>query len=724
MDVHGHRGEEFYNRGMNAVLDVLNRVQDVDALVQAFVETVLEVLDCDRVFLLTPLDPGADTFRIAVEATKPDYPGALETGLDFPLTPFHEMAFQAVLNADGVIIHSEKELANLRDFKEANVAPAKSAMICALYPRIGKPWMFGLHQCRYERQWSPNEQKLFQDFAARLSESLSNRLLLSSLQESERTLKVSEERLRMSQEIAHVGTWDMVVANLDMVWSQELFDILGYDANVTHPSFDALMSCVDDRDVDRVRATINNAMRSGGNYDIQHRIRYGGDDGPVRTVRQTGRIYRDASQRPYRLISVVQDCTDQLRTEHRLNAFLELNKDAPSLSENEILSRALDIAVEATASKIGYLHLVGEDQNTLQLTVWNEEARKLCTASHTDHYPIDEAGVWADAVRRRMPVVHNEYEALETKKGYPEGHFPVHRHMSAPVLDGDLVRMIIGVGNKQEAYGDKDVLHLQRAAQDIQKIVMRKRTEIALESKTLELQDAIKSVNAADKAKSAFLANMSHELRTPLNSIIGFSQLMEYKVYGELSERYHEYTHLISASGQHLLETINQILDLSKIEAGKLELDCRPADINAIITECVDILDALAKDNAVDVITDISEDHEMTIDPLRMKQVMFNIIGNAIKFTHGGTVCITIDSDETAYRINVTDTGVGMTKEQAKIAMQPFQQAHGRAYTRRSGGTGLGLSLAQKIMELHGGTIELSSEVDAGTRVCLVLPRS
>ena len=724
MDTHNYTDEDFYNRGMNAILDVLNRIEGLDQLIEQFAETALSVFACDRVFLLSPVDVEAEAFTVPVEAAKPQYPGAFQAGINMPVTPEQRTLFKHLLESDGVVLLDRAQLEPMHNetpvFKDNIIEPPKSVILTALYPRIGKPWAFGLHQCTHEREWSEIEQKLFTDVALRLSETLSNRFLLRHLQDREETLKANAERLRMSQEITHAGTWDMTIATREMVWSDELFRLLGHTPGEVAPHYETFMKCIHPDDLERVLATIDAAAQDGGSYDMEHRLACSGET--ARTVRQTGRTYADKHGKPYRLISVVQDITDQMQNESRLRMLLDLNKDAPSLSENEILARALDVGVAVTNSKIGYLHLVNEDQRTLKLSTWNAAARRLCSAAYDNHYPVDQAGVWADAVRFKRPVVHNDYPGLEEKKGYPEGHFPVTRHMGVPVMDSEKVRLIIGVGNKDADYTEHDLLQLQAVADDIQKIVMRRRADLALESQTQELQRAIKAAQSADRAKSEFLANMSHELRTPLNSIIGFSQLMELKTFGELSDKYGEYVHLITTSGQHLLETINQILDLSKIEAGKLELDREPTYINAIVAECIGILDALAIDNHVEVINDLKDAHVLMVDPVRFKQVMFNIIGNAIKFTRDGKVRVFNDCDDQEHRILVSDTGVGMTPQQTEIALKPFQQAHGNAYARRAGGTGLGLSLTNKIMELHGGRMEIASQVDKGTVVRLILP--
>ncbi|MGB0749886.1 MAG: PAS domain S-box protein [Magnetospiraceae bacterium] len=237
-----------------------------------------------------------------------------------------------------------------------------------------------------------------------------------------------------------------------------------------------------------------------------------------------------------------------------------------------------------------------------------------------------------------------------------------------------------------------------------------------------ELSLARHAAISASKAKSEFLANMSHELRTPLNSVIGFSELMCFQIKGPLPEAYLEYANLIMQSGRLLLETVNSVLDLAKIEAGKLKLSRDTVHVPEIVEEVLSMLEVLAKGKGINLEYKGTEMAPLTADPLRVKQTLFNIIGNAIKFTDQGSVSVRSSSDTAGYSIVVSDTGIGMTPKQIEVALKPFGQAHGTSMVRRFQGTGLGLSLSQEIMRLHGGTLTVQSDVDMGTEITLFFP--
>jgi len=216
---------------------------------------------------------------------------------------------------------------------------------------------------------------------------------------------------------------------------------------------------------------------------------------------------------------------------------------------------------------------------------------------------------------------------------------------------------------------------------------------------------------------------MSHELRTPLNAIIGFAEIMKTRTFGPLSERYLDYVGDIYNSGTHLLALINDVLNLSKLEAGKLSLQEKAVDIASAVADCISLVETQARQSNIRL--SVSLDRNVPLvraDERRLRQILINLLSNAVKFTpKGGHVGISSARRNGGLAITVSDTGIGMAPEDIPVAMSAFGQVHGRA-RRREEGTGLGLPLAKHLVELHGGTFAIDSRINVGTTVTFVLP--
>jgi two-component system cell cycle sensor histidine kinase PleC len=227
----------------------------------------------------------------------------------------------------------------------------------------------------------------------------------------------------------------------------------------------------------------------------------------------------------------------------------------------------------------------------------------------------------------------------------------------------------------------------------------------------------------ANQAKSKFLANMSHELRTPLNAIIGFSEIMESAMFGPLgAEKYGEYCTDIRASGQYLLDVINDILDMSKIEAGRIRLDFEEIDLNHILADALRVVSARAHDKQLAVKSRIADGLTLHADRRALKQIMLNLLSNAVKFTpDGGNIVVRGHQHDDHAIICIMDTGIGIAKEALAKLGRPFEQVANQ-HTRNHQGSGLGLAIAKSLVELHGGTMRLRSTPGRGTVVRVHLP--
>ncbi len=241
--------------------------------------------------------------------------------------------------------------------------------------------------------------------------------------------------------------------------------------------------------------------------------------------------------------------------------------------------------------------------------------------------------------------------------------------------------------------------------------------------RTRELQEALARMVEANRAKTEFLANVSHELRTPLNGILGFSDLLDDSSFGELSEQQREFVHDIRDSGEHLLELINDILDLSKIEVGKMKIDRQDVEIPGTLRDVVAMMRSLAGKKKLRLSWDVDDTLSMaSLDRGMFRQVLVNLMSNAVKFTPDeGEVTVRAERDGDALRVVVSDTGIGIPEQDRKKIFQEFYQVDG-SYSRKYQGTGLGLALVHRMIQLHGGSVEVESETGRGSTFTCTFP--
>ena len=245
----------------------------------------------------------------------------------------------------------------------------------------------------------------------------------------------------------------------------------------------------------------------------------------------------------------------------------------------------------------------------------------------------------------------------------------------------------------------------------------------ALNDMSSELGRLYREIQAASRHKSEFLANMSHELRTPLNAIIGFSQVLDERVFGELNEKQSEYISDIHESGIHLLSLINDILDLSKVEAGHMELDLKKFDVRVALDNALILVKERSLRNGLTLEIDLDSGlGNLVADERKFKQILLNLLTNAIKFTpEGGSITVNATGAENRLEIAISDTGVGISPENQKLIFEEFRQVSEQDESVREG-TGLGLTLTKKFVEMHGGEISVTSEVGKGSSFRFTLP--
>ena len=402
----------------------------------------------------------------------------------------------------------------------------------------------------------------------------------------------------------------------------------------------------------------------------------------------------------------------QLRTsDMRLKALFEMSERADRLDERELLQLGIEEAVRLTNSEIGYLHLVNDDQQTLQLFTWSAGTLAHCTATYEAHYPVPLAGIWADSLRQRAPVIHNDYPSTPSRRGYPAGHAVLRRHLGVPVIEKDKVRVLLGVGNKSTDYDSSDAHELQLIGNDLWRIVMRRRAEMQLEM-------ARDAAEEASRAKSTFLASMSHEIRTPMNAIIGLTHLVRADAIEPAQQ---QRLAKIADAATHLLGVINDILDIARIEAGRLALDVGDFDLDQVLETVHTLTGRMALDKGIEIVYDIDPALAGPLrgDAQRLGQVLLNLVGNAVKFADRGAIVVRAHAVEDAptgicARFEIEDAGIGIAPEVMARLFTAFERADSSP-TRRHGGTGLGLAICRHLVAMMDGEIGVRSEPAVGS---------
>ena len=557
---------------------------------------------------------------------------------------------------------------------------------------------------------------------------------------AEERLRESEFFLRESQRIGQLGGWRADPVRNTVMWTEGVYGIVEMPLDF-QPDLDTALDAYLPESRGQVSKHLARTLETGIPFKIQVQV-FGAESGKVKWTELRGFPHRGADGKIDYLMGTLQDISERKRAEselerhrahledlvrertaeleaanrvlsrsdQRLNAMFALSQLANELDEERLLQHGIDEAVRLTQSGIGYLHFVNDDQETLRMVTWSTGTRQICSASNDQHYPVSKAGIWADSLRRKQPVIHNDYQGMTGRHGYPTGHAHLERHIGVPVVENGKVRLLLGVGNKPGNYDESDLRELERIGNDLWRIYTRRRAEI-------QLAAAKEEADAANRAKSTFLANMSHEIRTPMNAILGFTYLLR---NNSQDPRQREQLDKVASAGQHLLGIINDILDLSKIEAGRMPLEETNFALDDVLEHTRGLVAEAARGKGLELAVDTDGvPTRLRGDPTRLRQVLLNFAGNAVKFTQQGRIALRArlaqdQGDQLLVRFEVEDTGIGIASDQMDRLFEAFGQAD-ESISRRYGGTGLGLAITRRLARLMGGDSGAWSEPGKGS---------
>ena len=419
-----------------------------------------------------------------------------------------------------------------------------------------------------------------------------------------------------------------------------------------------------------------------------------------------------------RLLNELRSRTNELaRSVEELRALGDVSQAVNStLDLATVLSTIVSRAVQLSGTEAGAIYEFDEQQTELQLRSTYGMSQEMITALKSQHIGLGEPTVHR-AVIHREPVQLPDLRDIPSTPALDIATRAGFRALLVvPLFARDRVIGALVVRRKAPGTFPENTVDLLKtfAAQSV----------LAIQNARLftEIDEKSRQVEIASQHKSQFLANMSHELRTPLNAILGYTELILDNIYGETPDKMREVLDRLHANGKHLLGLINDVLDLSKIEAGQLTLDLADYSLKEVVHTVFTAVESLATGKKLTLTTDVAPNLPVGHgDERRLAQVLLNLVGNAIKFTDQGGVAIKAAMSDGSFTVAVRDTGPGITPSDQDKIFGEFQQADNAA-TKRKGGTGLGLSIAKRIIGMHGGRIWVESDVGKGSTFAFTIP--
>lgn len=522
--------------------------------------------------------------------------------------------------------------------------------------------------------------------------------------EADETFLEANLRIETALSRGRCGLWDFDVANRRLFWSGSMYEMLGY------PPAGNVMSFADAarmmHPTDGNLYALARAISRGNAKQVDQIFRMRHAAGHYVWMRARAQVVRTAAGRTH-VIGIAMDVTEQ----HRL---------AQRYAEAD---QRLADAIECTSEAF---------------VLWDKNDRLvMCNAHFQQAYGLPDnvlvpgtersvvkAAAARPVIERRIADADQNGLSRTTEVQLADDRWlQINERRTR---DGGMVSVgtdITLMKRQQDRLRDSE-RRLMATVGDLsasQKKLEKQKEELSIANANYQAEK--ERAQAANKAKSEFLANMSHELRTPLNAILGFSEILVNEMFGPVgSPKYSEYARDIHDSGKHLLNLISDILDMSKIEAGHMKIQCEAIDLVPLIEESLRLTAISAQEKKITIEQCLSDDLEMVGDRRAMKQVMLNLLSNAVKFTdEGGRIIVRARRSESGFLLTIADTGIGIPKTALAKIGQPFEQVQSQ-YAKSKGGSGLGLAISRSLVALHGGSMRIRSCVGKGTVVSLSVP--
>jgi len=565
-----------------------------------------------------------------------------------------------------------------------------------------------------------------------ISNRLGNMISFHAMQEP---LRDNERRLRMSQEYGRVGTWDWDLRTGDVFWSKKTAELYGALGGEMRTNREGFINVVHPEDRPQVEEAIRRCLETGEPYRVEHRCFRA--NGTVRWLLEKGNVTYDEQSEPDHMFGVVQDISLRKRGEEEIQRQQELQKTlagiatdfigAGSSSINEKINNALDaIGSYFSVDRVRVLLLSMDNSTVSNTNIWNRPGIEL-KEMELDRFPLLQAAWLRQKLVDERSVIHlprveemppeaaAELSILQT--------LTIKSALFLPIYNEKRLFGILHFDNVVEYryWTNNEIEGLTILAQIFSNALSRVEAEQEMLSLRAEAEAAREAAEKANQAKNEFISSMSHELRTPLNGILGFGQLLESDP--ELAPHHADFSQEIVSAGKHLLDLVNEVLDLARIDSGRVDLSLEAVFCPELIAETVSLIEPFAEKHGIRIVSGPYEELCVIADRVRLKQVLLNLLSNAVKYNSPeGSVTLTLGREGEAVCISVNDTGSGIPEEKQAELFTQFSRLG-----QESGeieGSGIGLALSKRLVTLMDGTIGAKSVPGAGSTFWVKLPRT
>jgi len=696
-------------------LDQVNRAiqgtNDLEQLMSDVLDATLGIFGCDRAWLVYPCDPKAPSWRVPMEHTRPEFPGAFAQGLDLPVDAETARVFQAVrASSDPVRFGPGSD--HPLPAEAARRFGIQSMMAIAIYPKEDRPYMLGLHQCRYPRTWAPQEERLFQQIGRRLEDALTSLLMFRTLHESER-------RLEEAQRIAHVGYWERDLDTGLVTWSDETYRIFGLSPEERPLTRGRVRELIHPDDRQRNLDAVAKAVEGGARYEVEYRVVR--PSGEVRIIHSQGDVTRDGAGRPRRTFGTAQDITERKRAEQRLVAqhiVTQILAEAATLEE--ATPRILQAVCDGLGWDLGALWRLDREACVLRcVEVWNRKsltAPHFAAATRASTFPpgIGLPGrVWSSREPAHIPDVAHDESFLRAPIATSEG---LHAAFGFPILLGEEVLGVVEFFSREIRPPDQELLEMMATiGSQMGQFIERKRAQDALLRAQVELAHVARMATLGELA-----ASIAHEINQPLAAIVTNADVCLRWLADEAPnlDKGREAARRIVRDGQRAGEVIARIRALVR----KADTETAPLSINEILEEVAALTQAEVRRYAVALRMQLAADLPPVLgDRVQLQQVILNLVMNAVEAMASVTdqprelLIHSRRPEPDRVLVAVQDSGIGIDPESLEKVFDAF-------YTTKPQGMGMGLAISRSIIESHGGHLWATANAGGGAVFQFTLP--